>query len=68
MKIEDGCVIVYKYPNGHLYRVDLKRCDTPVKLLDWVVYLSEKVWMNRRLIRQFVVLVSERHGWDIYNS
>lgn len=54
------------YPQG--YVIDLRRIDSPIKLLHWVRHLSEKTWMGRLETRLFISTVAEYFGWELNSS
>jgi hypothetical protein len=39
------------------YEVEVSRCDTAAKLVDWIAHLLAKRWVTRTQIRQFIDLV-----------
>lgn len=61
VRIEDDCVVL----NGN-YWIELDRIKEEIDLLEWVVHLTEKVWVDTRIIRRFVKLVCENKQWDLY--
>jgi hypothetical protein len=54
------------YPQG--YVIDLRRIDSPIKLLHWVRHLAEKTWMGRLEMRLFISTVAEYFGWELNSS
>jgi hypothetical protein len=36
------------------YRIDVRECDTPVKIVGWAFHMAEKTWMTPRLFRAFI--------------
>ena len=54
--IEGDCVVINEsYP----YQIELSRCNTPEKILAWVIHLSEKTWMNTDLMAAFIYWAAE---------
>jgi hypothetical protein len=51
---------------GYEYRVAADRCDTAVKLLEWVAHLAEKTWMDMRQLRRFIDLAAKLNGINIH--
>jgi len=53
---------------GHLYSMELKRVDTPDKLLGFIQHLSRKSWkgMTPKRIGQLITALSDRFGWDVH--
>ncbi len=50
--------------NGY-YHIAWDRIDTEMKLLVWVLHLSEKTWMKREDLDSLVHIVCKRFGWNI---
>lgn len=46
------------------YEIALDRIDNPVKILQWVIHLTEKGWMTNELMRQFVQAACTKAGID----
>lgn len=44
------------------YYINFSRCDTPEKILSWVLQLTEKTWMTRDIVHQFVILACQNHS------
>lgn len=63
--IRNGWVYIAT-PNGpHAdYTFSLDRCDTPLKLLWWIEHLTSKMWVDREIINELVVVVSARFDWQ----
>ncbi len=57
VKIEDGYIVL----DGH-YDIKLNRCDTKAKILDWVCHLSEKTWVTKKTITDFIDAACSAHG------
>ncbi|MBX9661439.1 MAG: hypothetical protein K2X00_23015 [Nitrospiraceae bacterium] len=57
----EGDAIVFKQPTP--YRIELDRCNTPGRILSWVVHLCERDGMNTALVRRFVLLAAQH--WSI---
>ncbi len=43
---------------GYEYWIDSDRCDTPEKILAWVLHLAPKTWVTAEVLRQFVQLAT----------
>lgn len=41
--------------DSYWYPIDRDRCDTPEKVLGWVLHLSEKKWVTPRMLREFIL-------------
>jgi len=52
---------------GREYPIALTRCNTPEKALGWVFQLSEKSWMTTEILRRFVAILAQEHGFDLHN-
>jgi hypothetical protein len=44
----------------HWYEVEVRRCNTAAKLVEWIGHLLEKRWVTKQHLEQFIDLV-ERH-------
>ncbi len=69
-KVQQQCVVdgdVIRFKVGGGYKIVLKHCDTPEKVLDWVDHLCEKSWMTTRLIQQFVVVACGAHAIEYHD-
>lgn len=47
------------------YDVELRRVDTPLKLLAWVDHLTPKPWMDKARLREFIRVAATAHGFTI---
>ncbi len=50
---------------GGPYSIELDRCDTAVKILEWVRQLCQKQWVTREHIDYFVLQSTSHHNIDI---
>lgn len=65
-RVEDGAIRI-EYPNGaDDYVIGLERCDTPEKILNWVVHLLPKKWIQRDILEHFVIVACGAHGIKIF--
>lgn len=48
-----------RYP----YEISLDRIATPIKLVGWIEHLSEKNWMTKILVIEFIRRVCLIKGW-----
>ena len=53
---------------GYRYCIELSRCDTHEKLIEWVHHLNEKTWMTTQLMNRFLELCCKHHGLRLYNE
>ena len=44
------------------YDVALNRCSTPESILGWVHHLSEKNWVSKKMLREFIEIAANHHG------
>lgn len=44
------------------YAIDLKRCNSPEKILGWVHHLCEKTWITPAAIRLFISHAESENG------
>jgi hypothetical protein len=49
--------------HGDTYEFELRRADTPLKLLEWLHHLSEKCWFDWQVARELIELVGDHYGW-----
>ncbi len=50
------------------YEIALDRCDTPERLLGWIVHLCEKTWMTNAAMRRFIMLSADANEITIDRS
>jgi hypothetical protein len=60
----DGDYIVIDY-GGYDYDIHKDRVNSQAKLLDWVLHLSEKRWMNCSRLHYFAELAAETNGFKL---
>jgi len=53
---------------GSPYRIELSRCNTHEKIVDWVLHLSEKVWITPAIIQRFIELAAQENGLAIHET
>ncbi len=63
IRFENGCFVI-DY-GGYDYDIDAGQIKTTADLLEWVLHLSEKLWMDVSRLRYFVALVAEKNGIEI---
>ncbi len=61
--IQDGAIVMNVRP---MYVVEMERCNTPAKILEWVYHLSQKNWVDREVIERFILLACSANGIDPY--
>lgn len=49
------------------YWIELNRIKTKSDLLSWVMHLSEKIWIDSRMLARFISLVCEKKKWSVHN-
>jgi len=59
--VEDDAIIM-RMPSGDFYDVELNRCDTPEKILNWIPQLLSKTWMTNLILERFITLASSNAG------
>lgn len=50
------------------YVIELNRIPGPTALLEWSHHLGKKGWMTARLLAEFIRVVAEIKGWNIYKD
>lgn len=51
VKLENGNIVLDGF-----YKIHLSRCNTTEKILDWVLHLNEKNWIDGKIINRFIEL------------
>ncbi|MCF8051575.1 MAG: hypothetical protein K9L59_10085 [Desulfobacterales bacterium] len=59
VRIEGGSIVMTVRPR---YEIDLSRCNTKEKILEWVAHLSRKTWVDRAVTSRFIELACGYHG------
>ena len=49
------------------YKIELSRCDTPLKILNWTLHLTEKSWINCDRLNSFIKLACDANEIDIHS-
>jgi hypothetical protein len=52
--------------HGDEYAFELKRIDTPMKLLEWTHHLAGKGWCDAFLTRELIEKVCKHFGWNLF--
>lgn len=60
VKIEDG--EIHLNDNGSAYSIELDRCDTFEKIVEWIYHLSLKPWVTTKHIRLFISHAARFHN------
>ncbi len=50
----------------YVYRFELSRCNTALKILHWVNHLGGKTWTTKRMLNDFIVLTCQYHNINLY--
>ena len=50
------------------YEIHLSRCNTPEKLLGWILHLCEKTWMSPAVLERFIEVAEEANHITIERS
>jgi hypothetical protein len=59
MYVKNGYIILNL---AYEYAIDLRRCNTPEKILGWIEQLSGKTWMDARSLDEFAQLAFQQIG------
>lgn len=62
--VVDDTHLTIKAGEHYEYEIALDRIDNAVKILQWVIHLTEKSWMTTELVRQFVQAACTKAGVD----
>lgn len=57
--VEGDSIIIH---DGSNYQIEFSRCNTPEKILSWVLQLTEKPWMTTEILNRFVELACQKHS------
>lgn len=58
----DGQHIVIHGPNDYEYDLPLHLCDTPEKILQQTFELMEKTWVDKEILRAFILTARRQIG------
>jgi hypothetical protein len=58
--VNGGFIVIVFHP--HTYEISRKQCDSPEKILAWVVQLAQKRWVTPTLIQQFGFVAAQAAG------
>jgi hypothetical protein len=50
------------------YSVEIDRCNTPEKILSWVIYLGTKAWIMKKHLELFVLHAAQANGIELDHS
>lgn len=62
VSVNDGVITINVHGE---YNIELNRCDTPEKIIAWVLHLGDKTWMSREILQRFVVVALRANELDI---
>ena len=62
--VVDESYLTINVDDHYQYEIALDRINNPVKILQWVIHLTEKTWMTTELMRQFVIASCTKAGID----
>ncbi len=57
---EDGFIVFSIVQD---YEININRCDTKEKILEWVLHLTQKPWMNKELLNRFIHVAYSANGF-----
>ena len=60
--VSDGHIVVNVV---YEYNIPIEECDTPEKLLGWIVHLCEKTWMSTLVLERFARIAANQSGFEI---
>jgi hypothetical protein len=63
--VVDGCIV---FQGEDHYYVPLESVTSHKHLCQWIIHLSEKIWVTPKMIGDFVWLVCKEKGWPIYGE
>lgn len=65
-QIIEDCFVLFPSgdgPDGVTYDIAFSQLKEPIDLVDWIIQLSEKTWMNNERMENFCLLVCQHYGW-----
>jgi hypothetical protein len=66
VKIEGASVVITCAPVCcGTYDFEVSRCDTPLKLLGWLLHLGEKTWFTNDHQAGLICVVAKHYGWQV---
>lgn len=68
VRVADGYLVLSAEVAGYPYEIELKRCNTPAKILEWVRHLADKSWATTDLLADFIDGAAAAHDIDIYRG
>ena len=63
-----GCFRLATGIGAYKYDIETDRADSDVKILGWVLHLTEKRWFTRQLARAFILAAKSHHGISRFSS
>lgn len=63
--VKDDCIVInvsYEYP------IELSRCDSHAKILEWVTHLCAKNWTTPPVLERFIHVAAQTHGLNVHLS
>jgi hypothetical protein len=64
LEFTDTAIVVIE-TGGQPTRVPDSECDTPEKLLSWVLYFIPRAWVTKDFIEDFITTAIERHSMKV---
>ena len=63
-----GCFRLATGIGAYRYDIETERADSDVKILGWVLHLTEKRWFTRELARAFILAAKSYHGISRFSA
>ncbi|SGZ20852.1 hypothetical protein [Moritella viscosa] len=61
ISVENNQFIV-PMPPSSTYEIPVESCDTHVKIFAWVIQLTDKTWVTKDIIEDFIETALNHHG------
>lgn len=61
VSVDEGIITINV---AYEYYIELNRCNTYEKILAWVLQLSEKTWMSKRVLEKFILVACRENGLE----
>lgn len=64
--IDGNYLIINRFDGDDMeYEIAISECDTAAKLVNWMFHLTEKQWMTRELMREFIRVACHKSNIEL---
>lgn len=50
------------------YDIAINRIQNPEDLIAWLIHISEKNWVHKEMLRDFILTVCNEKGWKTHGA